>query len=316
MTAASRSPSSATRSKRVLLTGAGGFIGRHVVAPLLEQGFEVHVTTRNPLGAPRVHEHRVDLLEESSVSQLLDSVRPSHLIHLAWYTQPPEYWQSPLNMKWECLSVHLFESFVQSGGSRIVGAGTCAEYEWGSAMLNERTTPERPATPYGKAKLSLGRRMAVIAREAGLSFSWARFFFLFGPHERTERFVSSIIDPLLKEQVAFCRNGDLVRDLLYVEDAAEAVVALVLSDVEGPVNVASGIAAKLGTVAQEIGKAMHLPGLVTVLAEDSVTTQPKTLVADVSRLSREVGWAPRYDRREAIERTIAWRAAQGRLNEV
>jgi nucleoside-diphosphate-sugar epimerase len=300
---------------RVLVTGASGFVGRQVVAPLLRHGFEVHVTSRTPFDASSAHEHRVDLFDESAVSQLIDTVRPTHLIHLAWYTKPHEYWHSPLNTAWESCSLHLFESFVQNGGRRLVATGSCAEYQWGSEVLQEGVTPEVPATPYGCAKLSLQRRSEALTTKAGISFSWARLFFLFGPHERKERFVPSIVDPLIDREQAYCRNGDLFRDLLYVEDAGDAIVALARSTVEGTVNIASGAASQLGEVAVEIGSAMNLSQLVQVVSEDSSSTEPKSIVADVSRLSREVGWKPRFDRHDAIQRTIAWRIAQGRVNE-
>ena len=261
-------------------------------------------------------EHHVDLFDEKAVSQLLDYLRPTDLIHLAWFTEPAEFWQSPLNLMWESRSLHLFASFISNGGGRIVGAGSCAEYEWGAEVLEEGTTPEFPATPYGTAKLSLKRRTEALATEAGIGFSWARFFFLFGPHERKERFVSSIIDPLLRDDMAYCHSGSLIRDFLYVEDAGDAVAALAMSNVQGAVNVGSGIASRLGDVAKDIGMAMHAAHLVHIAPDDPAGTQPKAVVADVSRLTREVGWAPRYTQHDALKRTIAWRAAQQKINSV
>jgi nucleoside-diphosphate-sugar epimerase len=303
--------SSVENVNRVLLTGGSGFVGRHVMAQLIRHGFEVHLTTRAPHAAPMAREHQVDLFDEPAVSRLIESVRPTHLIHLAWYTQPPEYWHSPLNLAWENCSFHLFESFVLNGGKRLVGTGSCAEYEWGSDVLQEGVTPEIPATPYGCAKLSLNRRSEELAKKAEVSFSWARLFFLFGPHERKERFVPSIVDRLAQREEAYCRNGDFLRDLLYVEDAGDAIAALARSNVEGTVNIGSGIASQLGEVALEIGATMHVPQLVHVATKESTNTEPRSLVADVSRLRREVGWKPSFDRHDAINRTIAWRVAQG-----
>ena len=295
--------------KRVLLTGASGFVGRQVVAPLLASGFDVHSNSRKPLGWAGIREHSVDLFDEKSVSALLAEVRASHLIHLAWYTKPPEYWQSSLNEDWERHSAHLFDHFVRNGGERIIGAGTCAEYEWGSAVLTEDGTPTKPVTAYGKAKLSLFQRGTMLAQQSGTGVAWARFFFLFGPHERRERFVPSLIDALLRGEVAECRNGDLERDFLYVEDAGAALAALSDSRVTGAVNVASGVGIRLGKIAEAIGTEMGLEGSVKITRGAMSADQPAAIVANVDRLSREVGWTQRHDLTESIRKTISWQSA-------
>ncbi len=281
-----------------------------MIAPLLKNGFEIHATSRAWITSTGVHCHGVDLLDEAAVSALVELVRPSHLIHLAWITESPAYWHSSLNVIWESRSMHLFEAFARAGGSRLVSAGSCAEYEWGSDVLDEQATPEVPATPYGQAKLSLLRRAQALATKNRITFSWARFFFLFGPHERDGRFVPSIIDPLLRKNDAYCHHGKLNRDFLYVEDAGDAVVAIAMSGVNGVVNVGSGLASQLGAMAQEIGREMKLPNLVHIADDHTGREQPQSLVANTSRLNRDVGWTPRFDRQSALQRTIAWRASR------
>jgi nucleoside-diphosphate-sugar epimerase len=293
---------------RVLVTGASGFVGRQVVGPLLQAGFDVHATSRDALLTPGVQVHNVDLFDSSAVSALLHVLCPTHLVHLAWYTKPPEYWQAPINNDWVRHSVHLFESFVRNGGERFVGAGTCAEYEWGSPVLSENDTPERPVTPYGVAKLSLFHTGTEIARRDGISFAWARFFFLFGPHEREERFVPSIIDGLLHRQRARCRNGNLERDFLYIEDGGSAMAALTASTVEGSVNIGSGSRYRLEDVARQIGVAMEMEDMVEVDASGPDGGQPASIVANIRRIKNEIGWTPRFDLDSAIERTIRWRS--------
>lgn len=76
--------------KRVLVTGASGFIGRHVLTPLAERGYDVHAVSRSGAvpAAGNVHCHRADLLDPKQIGTLLKQVRPTHLLHFAWYAVP------------------------------------------------------------------------------------------------------------------------------------------------------------------------------------------------------------------------------------
>jgi nucleoside-diphosphate-sugar epimerase len=299
--------------KRVLLSGSSGFVGRQVIAPLLSRDFEVHVASRNPIVTPRTQAHAVDLLDAGSVSRLLRRVRPTHFVHLAWYMDPPDFWESSINQTWLDASLHLFEEFVRNGGVRFVGGGTCAEYEWGADVLREGITRDNPATQYGKVKSALRLLIESLAVKYDISFAWARVFFLFGPYEHKSRFVPSIIDPLLGDKNAHCRHGDLQRDFLYSEDAGDAIAALTVSPVQGPVNIGSGVGTPLESIARTIGVAMNKSGRVNIDNIGYNAGQPRAIVADVTRLQSEVGWKAKYDLSQGLERTIDWRSLQMKL---
>lgn len=118
--------------KRVLVTGAGGFVGRHTFNPLRALGFEVHgvLMPGEVLDSCGVITHGVDLLDPHEARQLLCDVAPSHLLHLAWCTEHGEYWEAQDNLDWVAASLLLARSFAEHGGKRMVMVGSCAEYSW------------------------------------------------------------------------------------------------------------------------------------------------------------------------------------------
>jgi nucleoside-diphosphate-sugar epimerase len=164
----------------------------------------------------------------------------------------------------------------------------------------------KPNNAYGVCKSALQSLQASFAEQAGVSAAWGRIFYLYGPHEHPRRLVASVIRSLLKGEPALCSPGDQVRDFLYVEDAADAFVALMESDVRGPVNVASGQPITVKEIVQAIAERVERQELVRLGALPARTTEPHFLVADVGRLRNEVGWRPKYGLGRGLDRTIGW----------
>ena len=284
--------------KRVLLTGSSGFIGRHAVAPLLRAGYDVHAVGRR--GGAGVTSHVLDLMDRSQVADLLNAVRPTHLLHFAWYAEHGKFWSSPLNLDWTAASLSLYRAFAEAGGERAVFAGTCAEYDWAEPHLVEDVTPSRPATLYGVCKNGL-REM--VLKAGGPSVGWGRIFFLYGPDEHRDRLVPSILGPLQGGEVATVRSGGHVRDLMHVTDVAAAFVALLESDRTGTVNIASGRPVTLGDVARTLGELTGRPDLVNVEDAPGTATNPKVMTADVSKLA-DTGFQPRHGLRDGLATLI------------
>jgi nucleoside-diphosphate-sugar epimerase len=300
--------------KRVVLTGASGFVGLHCLAPLAARGYEVHaLSSTEPAGLPRlpgVSWHRIDLLDRTQVSLLLEQVRPTHLLHCAWYAVPGRYWNAPENIRWVEASLHLLQLFVAAGGQRVVGVGTCAEYEWSSGYCSEEETPLNPATTYGVCKHALHLILGALGEASGLSTAWARLFFLYGPHEHAERLVPSVVRCGLQGQPLRCSNPEQVRDFLYVADAGAALVALLDSNTTGAVNVASGVPVSLQQVIEAIAAQLHSSMGIEVIARPQTEDESPRLVADISRLRHEVGWTPLYSLGRGLAVTISWWKAQ------
>lgn len=292
--------------KRVLVTGASGFIGRHALATLLRKNFEVHAVSRRPQVAGDVHWHSADLLDPAASSALLKKVRPSHLLHLAWYAEHGKFWTSEINRQWVAGTVALVESFRDAGGRFVVAAGTCAEYEWRDGYCDEDITPLKPATEYGGCKNSARMQLERICRDAGIVAAWGRIFLLYGPHEHPSRFVASVIRALLQDEDALCTHGNQVRDFLHVEDAAEVFAALLDSGVSGPVNIGSGQAVSLAEIGRRIGVLTGRPERLKFGARPIPPGDPPVLVPVLRRLSQTVKWTPRYDLDAGLRDTIEW----------
>ena len=294
--------------KRVLLTGATGFIGRHCAPLLLSRGYEIHAVSSRalPSGSPVGYWHRVDLLDCEQIPKLIESVQPTHLLHFAWSVSPGDYWTSFNNLRWLQASIDLLQAFALQGGRRVVMAGTCAEYDWNYGHCIERVTPLLPATLYGACKHSLHTILHAFADQTGLSAAWGRIFFVYGPHEHPSRLIASVIRSLLKGEPARCTHGNQVRDFLHVEDVADAFVSLLESDVEGALNIASGCPVSLKEFVCEIAEEMNRPDLIQFGVLPVPAGDPPVLVADVGRLTNEVGWAPQHGLKQGVKQTIEW----------
>lgn len=297
--------------KKVLLTGSGGFIGRHAIADLLARGYEVHAVTsgtgRFPWeSADKIVNHPCDLLNPSERKRLIEAVRPTHLLHFAWVTTHGKFWTAAENLKWVAASLGLLDEFISCGGKRTVFAGTCAEYEWKDEVLSEAKTPLRPATLYGVCKNSLQAIFSTAAAQAGISAAWGRIFFLYGPFEAQTRFVPAVILPLLRGEPAQLSHCRQIRDFLHVEDVARAFVATLDSEVQGPINIASGIPVSLRHVVDIIADLLRRPDLIRIGTRPQAARDPIRLVADVSRLRAAVGFSPKYSLETGLVSAIRW----------
>jgi nucleoside-diphosphate-sugar epimerase len=289
-----------TTAPRVLVTGAKGFIGRGALAPLRRRGFEVHAVARALPDAaardasPGVTWHAADLLVPGGARAVLEAVRPSHLLHFAWYAEHGKFWTSPLNLTWLAATLSLLRDFAEAGGTRFVGAGTCAEYDWSGDTYDEATTPLRPATLYGAAKSSAFLTGEAFAKTAGIEFAWGRIFHLFGPGEAPGRIIPTLLRAHLQGGSVECGPGNQQLDFLPSASVADAFAHLCASDARGAINIGTGqgntlreISAKIAALNREINGESRGEVRFGVREESG----PARLVPTVARLS-STGWLP------------------------
>ena len=211
-----------------------------------------------------------------------------------------------MNLDWVAASIDFARAFQAGGGRRIVGVGSCFEYEHGTLDVLTESSPLAPATVYGAAKQSLATATAALGRATGLSSAWARLFYLYGPNEDRRRLIADIVTSLLDGREVATGEGRVRRDYMFNLDAGAALAALVDSEVTGSVNVATGEAPQVRDLVELVATTVGRPELVRFGARPSPPGDPAEIRADVTRLRDEVGWAAVTPVADAIAHTVDW----------
>jgi len=229
----------------VLVTGATGFIGRHVVPSLLERGHAVTAVARDEAKARslpwfasvsfvacNVHRSICDALELFG--------RPEAVVHLAWPGLPN--YGSMFHVEENLFADYRFlKSLVEGGVDHLLVTGTCLEYGMQTGALNE-STPTEPTSPYGLAKDSLRKFMQLLQKEHRFTLQWARLFYLYGPGQHPNSLLAQLDRLIDSGKTVFdMSGGEQLRDYLPVEVAASRLVALLeRPHCNGIVNICSG----------------------------------------------------------------------------
>lgn len=281
---------------RALVTGATGFVGRTVVDSLKRRGVEVVSLGRHP-GC----DVRVDLLDDAPLEDPMRRAAADMLVHVAWYAEHGKFWNAPVNTQWVAASERLARAFCRVGGRRVVGVGTCAEYEWAQeAFCTEDSTPLRAATLYGASKHQANQTMVATCATHDVPFAWARLFIPIGKGEPPGRLIPSVIAVLRGEREPFAIGGGALRDFLHVSDVGEALATLALSDATGAFNVGAGKPTRIADMVDH---------LATVLRKDAEPLrrlyamrpgEPASLHGDTTRM-RALGWSPQVSIQAALD---------------
>lgn len=240
---------------KIAVTGASGFVGRHVLSVLAARtGDQVVAMSRqapDPSWLPDGVAHvALDLAQSPSDAYALLG-QPDVLIHLAWSGLPNyrsrHHFETHLGEQYRFL-----QQLVASGLRSLVCAGTCFEYGMQSGELDESRATD-PGNPYGFAKDALRRSLEFLAADTGLALTWARLFYMHGEGQAPGSLYSQLMAAGLRGDAEFrMSGGEQLRDYLHVRDVASHLVALATrTEGAGVVNVCSGTPRSVRSLVEE-----------------------------------------------------------------
>jgi nucleoside-diphosphate-sugar epimerase len=304
---------SSLAGRRVLVTGAAGFLGSHLVPRLVDRGAEV--CALDFAGARRwslIERAGLAATVRADVRTLADAVHDASLgtldtvIHLAAIgvvgdvTDVRELVTANVDGTMAVLLA------AQRSGARLIYCGSCFEYGSG-ASWSEDALPA-PTTEYGAAKAAGWLIAQAFARRTGLEVVSLRPFTMYGPMEPPGRLVPLVVRQALADRPIDLTPGDQVRDFVYVEDVADAFIAAATTDaaVGGTFNVCSGTAVTVRDIVERVLRSTGSTSAARFGALSYRPTELAVLSGDTTRAEQILGWRARVTLDEGLSRTIDW----------
>ena len=283
---------------RLLVTGAGGFVGAAVADLAARNGHSVTALVRNPSSpravalAGRCAIAVANLSDRDAVRAVLAQARPHCVIHSAWEGVGGPARAGDIQLDNIRTSVELLDSAIAVGARRFIGIGSQAEYGRHDRRIDESATTE-PFLLYGAAKLSTCHLTRQRASEAGIGFAWLRLFSPYGPGDNPNWLIPSVATQILAGQTPRTSAGTQKWDYLHIADCAQGILAAAVTEsAQGVFNLSSGRAVTVRSIVERI-RDLACPGLQLTFGDIPFgPNQIMHLEGDSSRLSAATGWTP------------------------
>lgn len=306
--------------KKLLVTGAGGFIGSHVVEACVEAGYEVRAfvryNSRNAWGwleeskaLKRIEIKSGDIRDYDSVHAALKGC--DAVLHLAALIGIPYSYESPLayvrtNVEG---TYNVLQAARELGVKNVLVTSTSETYGTAQRVPIDENHPAVGQSPYSASKIAADQLAISYQRSFGLPVKIVRPFNTYGPRQSARAIIPTIITQILsgKKEIKL-GNLSPTRDLTFVKDTAAAFLAILKSDklVGEAANIGMGEEISIGDLAKKI---VGLLGAKVKVIEDEQRVRPansevERLLSDPSKLKKATKWKPAYDLDRGLGETI------------
>ena len=295
--------------KKVLVTGASGFVGRHCLEVLEARDYEIHAISRQNIknsNTNRINWYNVDLFDEAGIEDIFKAIKPNYFIHLAWKMETGLNLNSEGNKEWFYLSKMLIRLFHQYGGERVFISGSGFEYDLDYKVLNENSTPLRPNNEYGKNKNKLNSFIKSYCENNDLSYVWGRIFFAFGPGQKDQSLIPYVISSLKSNSEINLTDGNQEYDYIYIKDVALAIVLLLESSYIGDINISSGKVIKLKDLIVKIARIFNKENLLNFGSLSRPKGSPNFVLGENELLKKVTSWTEKHGIDKGIKEFISY----------
>jgi len=292
---------------RIVVTGASGFIGKELCYKLLERGHEVVglCRTSGALGAayPESFRHIPYVMGAVLPEEVL-RFAPAALVHLAW-DGIPDFSERRCVDNVESQLRFLKETENLGQMKKMVGAGTCREYgaKQGACAESDRVPPD---SYFSWAKQTLAEYLRLMCQQQQISLVWFRIFYIYGPGQRAESLIPTLIQAFKSKQNPEIKNPSAANDFIHIDDVVSAFVkAIEDEDCQGTFNLGSGKTTPVAKIAEMVEQ--------TIRKDSQFSTQlaikldggksNSGMWADTTLSGRHLGWTPQISLVDGIGRT-------------
>jgi nucleoside-diphosphate-sugar epimerase len=301
--------------KRILVTGAAGFLGAVLARRLLAEGHAVHTLFKSATAQWRLagverelHQHQVDLRDEAAVRRVVATIRPEVIYHLATHGAYPSQTDADGIIQTNILGTwNLLKALEHTDYEVFVNSGSSSEYGFKEYAMRETDLLE-PNSYYSVAKCAQTLLCQHVAKTEDRPITTFRLFSVYGPFEEPSRLIPTLIRRCLAGEDLTLVDPETARDFVYVDDVVEAYLCTEkLSQLHGEIiNIGTGLQSPIKDVVELI---LQHTGASVVCHWGGMPARiwdAKTWVADCTKSTRLLGWRPTTTLSEGLARTIVW----------